>query len=546
MINLETELASKRILIVDDLVEARTSLKKMINVIGGSHIDTAVDGNEAMNYLREFDYDMVLSDYNLGKGKDGQQILEEARYTQRLRATALFVMVTGENAVDMVMGALEYDPDAYLTKPFTLNMLQERLARILNIKSHLYELNHAIDEKRISDAIRHSEQLLSKKPKLIMPLTRILGRLYMQQHRYDDAIRVYSDLLNIRSVAWARLGQAICMHHLGDSHGAMAQLKQTLVKHPLYVQCYDWLARIMLELEHPVEAQQFLQKAVGISPKAVRRQMELGQLATTNEDFATAEVAFEAAVRLGRHSCYKNSDNYIQFAKAVQGQIKENGGRDSRLRADKVMRYVEELRQDYAGQSGVMFDTSIIEGQTFQRMGKADKARRSADHAEEILNKMEDPSVDQQLQMTEAYIQTDQHIKAKKLLKVIQERDCNEEAVQKEWERLQETLNQIKVRQYTTELNAKGVDCYEKGLFEQAVEAFDEATEFEEAGISVMLNSIQAKISYMEEKDIRVAYLKDCHTLFKRIGHIGESDERFPRYDRLRKTYTRLKRAAGL
>ena len=106
MINLEQTLKSKRILIVDDLVEARSALKKMATLLGCEHIDTATDGREASELLMEHDYDIVFSDYNLGKGRDGQQVLEEARYSNRLRATSLFILVTGENAVDMVMGAL--------------------------------------------------------------------------------------------------------------------------------------------------------------------------------------------------------------------------------------------------------------------------------------------------------------------------------------------------------------------------------------------------------------------------------------------------------
>ena len=123
-------LQGQKILIVDDLVEARSALKSMLTVLGADDVYSATDGREAVEYIMEHDFDLVLSDYNLGKGKDGQQILEEARYTNRLRATASFVMITGENAVDRVMGALEYDPDAYVTKPFTLSILRERLYRL--------------------------------------------------------------------------------------------------------------------------------------------------------------------------------------------------------------------------------------------------------------------------------------------------------------------------------------------------------------------------------------------------------------------------------
>jgi CheY-like chemotaxis protein len=89
MINLEKALSGRRILIVDDLVEARSSLKRMATILGGDNIDVATDGIEAMNLIHENEYDIVLADYNLGQTKDGQQILEEARFTQRLRSTAI-------------------------------------------------------------------------------------------------------------------------------------------------------------------------------------------------------------------------------------------------------------------------------------------------------------------------------------------------------------------------------------------------------------------------------------------------------------------------
>ena len=69
MINLEHALQDKRILIVDDLVEARSSLKKMLTLLGAQHLDTATDGREAMDFIMEKDYDIVFSDYSLGKGK---------------------------------------------------------------------------------------------------------------------------------------------------------------------------------------------------------------------------------------------------------------------------------------------------------------------------------------------------------------------------------------------------------------------------------------------------------------------------------------------
>ena len=62
----------------------------MMALLGASSIDTASSGWEATQMINERHYDIILSDYNLDKGKDGQQVLEEARYTNRLKASSLF------------------------------------------------------------------------------------------------------------------------------------------------------------------------------------------------------------------------------------------------------------------------------------------------------------------------------------------------------------------------------------------------------------------------------------------------------------------------
>lgn len=546
MINLEKALADKRILIVDDLVEARSSLKKMASILGcdSENIDIATDGIEAMHQIHEHDYDIVLSDYNLGRTKDGQQVLEEARFTDRLRSTSLFVVVTGENAIDMVMGALEYDPDGYITKPYTLNMLKERLIRIISIKEELRPVHEAIDLGKPDLAIKHCLHILEHKAKLRLPTSRVLGQLLIQKKKFNEALKIYSQLLNERSVSWAKLGQAICIFRLGDPDSALALLRRTLVDHPLYVQCYDWIARILLSMGKPQEAQEALQKAINISPKAVLRQMELGRVAYENGDMEVAEQAFKHSVRLGRYSCHKSVKNYLQFARAVQQVLKNPNERSTKNKANEAFRALDELRQDYAGDSDMLFEAAIVEGQTHQTMSNKDEAIRSANKAEEILSTIDCPKTEYKLQMTEAFIDTEQEVKAQAMLEELKELELSDKHKLK-LRRLDDQLNGEKIKQHTTSLNDKGVSYYEKGDLDNAIRAFDMATQYEQAGISVMLNSIQAKVSWMETNAPEAKLLKECRALLIRIGEIGKTDDRFARYARLRKTYERLCRAAA-
>ena len=542
MINLEKALAGRRILIVDDLVEARSSLKKMATILGGGEIDIATDGVEAMHLIHENEYDIVLSDYNLGRTKDGQQVLEEARFTERLRATSLFIVITGENAIDMVMGALEYDPDGYITKPYTLNMLKERLIRIITVKEELRFVNEAIDLQKFDLAIKHCLQVLDKSPRLRLPASRMLGQLLVRQKKYEQGLKVYSQLLNERSVSWAKLGQAICIYKLGDADSSLALLNRALVDHPLYVQCYDWIARILLDQGKPIEAQQALEKAITISPKAVLRQMELGRVAFENDDMAVAEPAFKYAVRLGRYSCHKSVKNYLQFARAAQTLLNNPKDRQTQNKASEAFRALDELKQDFADDKDSLFEATIVESKTHHNMENQSDAKRSANEAEELLATLSGPKMDYKLQMTEAFIDSEQSVKAQVLIDELKDLELSDKQKIK-LSRLDNDLNGEALKRHSTSLNDDGVNHYERGELEEAIIAFNQATHYEQAGISVLLNSIQAQISLMERDSPDKKLLKNIRSLLIRIGEIGKSDERFPRYSRLRKTYDRLCRA---
>lgn len=543
MLNLEQVLRNKRILILDDLVEARSAMKKMMTLLGAKSIDIATTGNEASSMIMNNDYDIILADYNLGKGKDGQQVLEEARFTNRLKASSLFIMVTGENALDMVMGALEYEPDNYITKPFTLAMLRERLIRIMTVKIAMAEVDRAIDYGELDKAINIAREKLAASARMAMPLTRVLGKLLMRQKRYDEALDVYTKLLEKRSVSWARLGQALCIYHQGDARSALALIEQCLLAHPRYVQCHDSIAKILLSMGDKKGAQEHLQKAVEISPRAVLRQMELGRVAFDNQDYPVAEMAFEQAIRLGRYSCHKDSDNYLKFAMTARNTLEKSDNvntRELRQLTDKAFKLLDELREDYAEDADVMFDTAIVEGKTYTTLNDTKRALESASTAELLLQQIKQPNVERQLQMAEAYIDTQQHTKAHNVLTRLKKSDAANPEFMQRIHSMESTVNQIAIRERTASLNSQGIDCYTQKKYEQAVTIFEEAAGDEEASVSVLMNAIQAKISLMENRKIDKRHLKDCQMYFKRIGDIAESDERFERFSRLRKTFDDL------
>ena len=149
MFNLE----NLSILIIDDFSEMRNACRRMLTEYDPEAVDDCANGNDALEKMRRKKYDIVLCDYNLSESKDGQQILEEARHEGILDYSSLFMVITGENTRAMVMAAVEYEPDDYLTKPFTKEVLIKRLQRLIYRKQGLNLVGEALAEKNYNKAI---------------------------------------------------------------------------------------------------------------------------------------------------------------------------------------------------------------------------------------------------------------------------------------------------------------------------------------------------------------------------------------------------------
>lgn len=146
-----------RFLIVDSQLESRLLLERKLKALGAWYIDLAVDGQHAIDRCSKGLFDVVICEYAL-EGRNGQHVLEELRERALLRYTSLFIMMSSETTREMVLGAIDHQPDAYISKPIVENVLQQRLDALLIDNESLYDIRHAMDMKRTSEAINRCEE----------------------------------------------------------------------------------------------------------------------------------------------------------------------------------------------------------------------------------------------------------------------------------------------------------------------------------------------------------------------------------------------------
>jgi len=130
-----------KILVVDD---SKTMLRIITNSlirvgIPKENIDTALDGIEAWDLLQnphldltsgeEVPYDIIMTDWNM-PNRNGLELVKLIRKADQYSNIPI-IMITTEGGKSSVIQALKAGVNNYIVKPFTPQVLQEKLSTIL-------------------------------------------------------------------------------------------------------------------------------------------------------------------------------------------------------------------------------------------------------------------------------------------------------------------------------------------------------------------------------------------------------------------------------
>ena len=372
---MSASLTQARVLVVDDFQGMRTILRDIVRAMGVTRVDTAANGKDALRTLHGSRYDIVICDYNLGPGLNGQQVLDEARLHDYIGVSTIWVMVTAEKTAEMVMGAAEVKPDEYLLKPINQNMLQGRLERLIVKKQSLRGVEEAIRARDYATAIARCDQLLQADASKPQELLRIKADLYLKQGNHDAARALFESVLAVRSVPWARTGLGKVYFSQGHHEKARDCFAQVLDENRMFVEASDWLAKTLEALGERVRAQQVLQDAVKLSPNSASRQKVLGETAHKNGDLGVARAAFEKTIRISEFSSNKNPGAYVELAKVLS----ENDDPDEAL---KVLARTKGVFKD---RIDMVIQAAALESTVYQKTGQNDLSQAAMAQAEQLM-----------------------------------------------------------------------------------------------------------------------------------------------------------------
>lgn len=118
-----------KIMIVDDYSTMLRILRNLLRQLEFNNVDEANNGDEALQKLREAQYNLIISDWNMTP-MTGLDLLKHVRADAKLKHIP-FIMVTAESKTENVIAAKQAGVSNYIVKPFNAETLKSKMSSVL-------------------------------------------------------------------------------------------------------------------------------------------------------------------------------------------------------------------------------------------------------------------------------------------------------------------------------------------------------------------------------------------------------------------------------
>jgi CheY-like chemotaxis protein len=169
----------KRILIVDDEESILMVLKNSLTHSGEDYqVDTASSGEEAIDQLNQYKFDLVVTDYMMA-GLDGLELLAEVRV---LQPDARVVMISAYGTDELETEADGLQVYRYLEKPIEIDTFRRVVKEAVGLDSDVKKvISHSVEPEQPSfEHIEVLEQLQQEVSARCVLVTDMAGHILAQ------------------------------------------------------------------------------------------------------------------------------------------------------------------------------------------------------------------------------------------------------------------------------------------------------------------------------------------------------------------------------
>lgn len=233
---------SKRILFVDDEASIRLTLPPVLEE-NGFEVRVAGSVPEALIEINSYQFDILLSDLNIGEEGDGFLVVSAMRH---LQPQCINLILTGYPAFETALQAIHNQVDDYLVKPADVEALIVSMKEKISSRggsssaaprdlSGILRENSKVLDKRFLEVLRQDAKLgttASSDAERVGELAKILSSLSRQLESRDDSLSAEQQRL-ISNHAKARRREGYTIPLLARDFQALEQVVYNLLDNSL-------------------------------------------------------------------------------------------------------------------------------------------------------------------------------------------------------------------------------------------------------------------------------------------------------------------------
>lgn len=527
---------SLKVLIADEFQNSRQSIKKILASLDINKVSVTSNGKGVIDACRNTAFDLILCNYNLGKGKNGLQVLEEIRKLGYLKASSSFIFISAETSRDVVMSLMETKPDEFLTKPFNQSELIKRIKHLFNKNNELINIKNAIEKENHKQVISLCKAQIHIGSHYLSWCQRKLAEALFASKQYKEVLDYCFKLQDTKNLDWAMIIEAKALKEQGSIESAINHLNKLVSIFYNNTAAYDLLAVYYKEVGLTQMAQNSLESAVKISPYVITRQQSLVDLSLSNGDLSSALKSGYQTLKLSKNSIYASENQHLQLAQIVAESIIDDNSPEARKKAQDAFIILSQINKKFPDKDETKLQRRLVESQVFNSQGKKDQARETLAIAQKLIEKQPEllsPKIEFELAKT--LYTTGSKGEAELLFKKIMEENSNNRILIAKVNAFIDEPIGVKARLRAKEENQRGLDFFEKERYSEAIECLVQAQRFSPSHPGLNMNIIQTALKVMKDKG-PTHYLVDLSfDALHRINHITEKHSQYKRYLSLKK-----------
>lgn len=532
---------NKRILIVDNIKQSRDTLKIFAYTLGVLSVETSNHAPDIFTLCESNKFDVILLGYDLGDNKkNGQQILEELRVKNLISRQAIVIMITAEVSQAMVLAALEHKPDEYLTKPYTLKDLEQRLIRCLEKKVTMHAIYQALDQQDSHQVIQLCDQAIKVNSPFKHECLGIKSRQHFELQEYEQAKRIYSSYLATPNCQWAAIGLGKIALVESDYSSAGKYFNAIIDNNPFYLSAYDWLAKTYELTNEHNKAEEVLEKALLVSPRSVSRLQKYAQLCIDNNHMDKATSALSKNADLAYHSIHKKPDNAIRFAESIIEHADNLSHFEVKKLNNKAFNVLGNMTRDFQANE-LKVIAQFLTARLHQKANDNSLAVSSLKEAEKLLQRYsKNLTIDGTFNVAKSLIAMQRTRKANILLnELAQSHPDNMEVLSEVVALSDRPISEQDKAAAQTALEV-GISLYKAKHYVLAIEKLNQALFHFPNHIGVKLNLLQVLLVSFDIDRSRIEDFKQAKVIMKQFSDLSPNSESYKRLLKLRNKYESL------